>query len=414
MVVSPDQEHEVAAVVKACIDCGLTLIPRGGGTGYTGSAVPLDAHCAVINTEKLESLSAIEHIELPGVDGTVPTVRTGAGLVTRRVSDLAGAHGLAFAVDPTSQDASTIGGNIAMNAGGKKAVLWGTTLDNLASWRMVTPQADWLEVERLDHNLGKIHDQETVRFRISRYEADGRTTQRKSRRSWRCPVPSFRKAGLGKDVTDKFLSGLPGVQKEGCDGLITSARFVLHRMPEHVRTVCLEFFGTDLGRRYRRSSRSSTMPRPFRSADSRTGAPRRTLREGGALRDQGRAARTPEDGADRRPGVRRRTGGGRGGIRIRAPGQCARGRGLHRNQCRCAPALLARPCRTAAISAHTNAFKINEDVVIPLDRLAEYSRGIERINIEQSIANKLEILKDSTAVGRRTPRRTARTKTRAT
>jgi Fe-S oxidoreductase len=48
--------------------------------------------------------------------------------------------------------------------------------------------------------------------------------------------------------------------------------------------------------------------------------------------------------------------------------------------------------RTAAISAHTNAFKINEDVVIPLERLAEYNRGIERINIEQSIKNKLAIM----------------------
>jgi hypothetical protein len=57
------------------------------------------------------------------------------------------------------------------------------------------------------------------------------------------PGKSFRKEGLGKDVTDKFLSGLPGVQKEGCDGLITSARWVVHRMPEHIRTVCLEFFG---------------------------------------------------------------------------------------------------------------------------------------------------------------------------
>ena len=53
----------------------------------------------------------------------------------------------------------------------------------------------------------------------------------------------FRKEGLGKDVTDKFLAGLPGVQKEGCDGLITSARWVLHRMPKHTRTVCMEFFG---------------------------------------------------------------------------------------------------------------------------------------------------------------------------
>ncbi len=53
----------------------------------------------------------------------------------------------------------------------------------------------------------------------------------------------FRKIGLGKDVTDKFLGGLPGVQKEGCDGLITAARWILHRMPKHTRTVCLEFFG---------------------------------------------------------------------------------------------------------------------------------------------------------------------------
>ena len=49
VVISPDTEDEVARVVKACIDCDLTLIPRGGGTGYTGSAVPLDDLCAVIN-----------------------------------------------------------------------------------------------------------------------------------------------------------------------------------------------------------------------------------------------------------------------------------------------------------------------------------------------------------------------------
>ncbi len=52
-----------------------------------------------------------------------------------------------------------------MNAGGKKAVLWGTALDNLVSWRMVTPDATWMEVERLDHNLGKIHDVAMARFK---------------------------------------------------------------------------------------------------------------------------------------------------------------------------------------------------------------------------------------------------------
>ena len=68
-----------------------------------------------------------------------------------------------------------------MNAGGKKAVLWGTTLDNLASWRMVTPDAHWLEVERLDHNLGKIHEQQEVRFRISRLQARRQNAGRPNR-----------------------------------------------------------------------------------------------------------------------------------------------------------------------------------------------------------------------------------------
>ena len=62
-----------------------------------------------------------------------------------------------------------------MNAGGKKAVLWGTALDNLASWRMVTPDGLWMEIERLNHNLGKIHDVASTDFRISRFEADGKT-----------------------------------------------------------------------------------------------------------------------------------------------------------------------------------------------------------------------------------------------
>jgi FAD/FMN-containing dehydrogenase len=71
-----------------------------------------------------------------------------AGVVTNRLANAAERAGYVFAVDPTSAEASCIGGNIAMNAGGKKAVLWGTALDNLASWRMVTPQAEWLEVTR--------------------------------------------------------------------------------------------------------------------------------------------------------------------------------------------------------------------------------------------------------------------------
>lgn len=80
VVLTPDTEQEVAELVKACIELGLTLIPRGGGTGYTGGAIPLDAMSAVINTEKLDFISEVQQRrDLPGLDKTVPVVYTGAG-----------------------------------------------------------------------------------------------------------------------------------------------------------------------------------------------------------------------------------------------------------------------------------------------------------------------------------------------
>ena len=217
LVLCPDTEAEMPGLVQACVELGLTIIPRGGGTGYTGGAIPLVWNSVVINTEKLEVMGSVERVRLPGLDVEVATIHTEAGVVTQRVADAADAAGLVFAVDPTSAEASCIGGNIAMNAGGKKAVLWGTALDNLVSWRMVTPDAQWLEVVRIGHNLGKIHDAEQVVFELRYFQADGVTPIRTE--TLNIEGKRFRKEGLGKDVTDKFLSGLPGVQKEGCDGL---------------------------------------------------------------------------------------------------------------------------------------------------------------------------------------------------
>src|SRR6185437_7356231 len=133
---------------------------------YKGGAIPLTPLAAVINTEKLERLGAIESLALPGLTEPVPTIFSEAGVVTRRVAVAAERDGLVFAVDPTSADASCIGGNIAMNAGGKKAVLWGTAVDNLAWWRMVDCDGNWLEVSRLAHNRGKIHDVADVGFEL--------------------------------------------------------------------------------------------------------------------------------------------------------------------------------------------------------------------------------------------------------
>src|SRR5271167_2609432 len=166
LVLMPDSEAEIPHLVRDCIELGLTVIPRGGGTGYTGGAVPLTPWSAVINTEKLERLGPVEWTRLPGTQVASAVLFTEAGVVTRRVSEAAERHGLMFAVDPTSADACCIGGNIAMNAGGKKAVLWGTAVDNLAWWRMVDPDGNWLEVTRLEHNLGKIHDAAAARFEL--------------------------------------------------------------------------------------------------------------------------------------------------------------------------------------------------------------------------------------------------------
>ena len=399
VVLTPDTEYEMAGLVAGCIELGLTIIPRGGGTGYTGGAIPLTPFAAVINTEKLERLDPVEQRALAGMDHPVATIFSEAGVVTKRVTDLAAQTGLVFAVDPTSWEASCIGGNIAMNAGGKKAVLWGTALDNLAWWRLVDPDGKWLEVERVGHNMGKIHDAATATFVLRWYEptqmqADG-TMRGAAIREKTLVIPGqkFRKEGLGKDVTDKFLSGLPGIQKEGCDGLITSARWVLHRMPSHTRTVCLEFFGQardavpsiveiknyldtkpygailagleHLDERYLKAVGYTTKSK-------RGGLPKMVL-VGDIVGDD-------ENGVAKATSEVIRFANGRSGEGFVAISPEAR------------KTFWLDRARTAAISRHTNAFKINEDVVIPLPRMGEYTEGIERLNIELSTRNKLAMI----------------------
>ena len=392
VVLTPDSEEEMAGLVKGCIDLGLTIIPRGGGTGYTGGAIPLTWKSAVINTEKLEAMTEVEMKVLPGMDREVATVWTEAGVVTQRVADAADRAGFVFAVDPTSAEASCIGGNIAMNAGGKKAVLWGTALDNLASWRMVTPQAEWLEVTRVGHNMGKIHDADVASFDLQYFKADGKTKIRSERLD--IPGPSFRKEGLGKDVTDKFLSGLPGIQKEGTDGLITSARWVVHKMPAHTRTVCLEFFGNAkdavpsiveiIDFMCAEQKRSGVLLAGLEHLDDRylkaVGYTTKSKRGGlPKMALFGDIAGDDADAVARATSEVVRIANSRNGEGFIAISPEARKKfWLDRK-------------KTAAISRHTNAFKINEDVVIPLPRMGEYTDGIERINIELSLRNKLAL-----------------------
>ncbi len=401
-VLTPDTEAELGYLVNACIELGFPIIPRGGGTGYTGSAVPLHANSIVLNTEKLNHVTPVKKQSLVGVDTAVPCIRAEAGAVTVELSKMAAKSGYIFAVDPTSQDASTIGGNIAMNAGGKKAVLWGTTLDNLASWRMLVPstpehhyqeqQLHWLEVERLNHNLGKIHCQAEVSFRLSRYALDGKTALNPPE-ILSMAGASLRKQGLGKDVTDKLLQALPGVQKEGCDGLISSASFIVHQQAKHACTVCLEFFGQvreavpaiveiidhleqqsgvmlagleHLDERYIKAVRYSTK-------SNRSELPKMLL--------------VADISGDNPDSVEQAA------IAVTEYCEKRQGEGFIATSPEARTRFWAERKRTAAIAAHTNAFKVNEDVVIPLPKLADYSDGIEHMNIEQSILNKIDTVK---------------------
>ena len=393
VVLMPDTEAEMAGLVKGCVELGLTIIPRGGGTGYTGGAIPLVWNSAVINTEKLEAMTEVEMLTLPGMDREVATIWTEAGVVTQRVADAAERGGFVFAVDPTSAEASCIGGNVAMNAGGKKAVLWGTALDNLASWRMVTPEAKWLEVTRLNHNMGKIHDVDVASFELRYFDASGKKLERTERLD--IPGRTFRKEGLGKDVTDKFLAGLPGIQKEGCDGLITSARWVVHKMPAHTRTVCLEFFGNA-----KDAVPSIVDIKDFMFAEAKRGGAILAGLEhldDRYLKAVGYATKSKRGGLPKMV-LFGDIAGDDADVVARATSEVVRlangraGEGFVAISPEARKKFWLDRKRTAAISKHTNAFKVNEDVVIPLPRMGEYTEGIERLNIELSLRNKLALV----------------------
>ena len=389
VVINPDHEKEVAPLVRALIELELTIIPRGGGTGYTGGAIPMDAMSAVINTEKLDQYSPVALQQLPGLEGNHPVITCGAGVVTRRIEEAASAAGWVFAVDPTSADACCIGGNIAMNAGGKKAVLWGTTLDNLAWWKMVNPQGQWLKIERVRHNFGKIHDETTAIFDIHTLDNDGISILNTKRLE--VSGQNFRKVGLGKDVTDKFLAGVPGVQKEGTDGIITSAAFVLHRMPKYTRTICMEFFGTVAN-----ATPSIVEVRNYMLNHKTVKLAGLEHLDWRYVRAVGYATKAAGKGRPKMVLLADIVSDDENEV------QAAAAHIVRLANARCGEGFIAVTpearktfwldrSRTAAIARHTNAFKINEDVVIPLEQLGSYSDGIERINIELSIQNKLAL-----------------------
>ena len=95
-------------------------------------------------------------------------------------------------------------------------------IDNIAAYTIAMPGAELLQVRRVNHPLRKILPDDEVVFEV--HDQAGELLRTISLRG-----DEIRKKGLWKDITNKALSGLPGVQKEGTDGIITSAEFVLYK-----------------------------------------------------------------------------------------------------------------------------------------------------------------------------------------
>jgi FAD/FMN-containing dehydrogenase len=112
-VVRPADAEEVARVVAWCYERGVPIVPRGGGSGLAGGAVPLDDASVVLSLERLTAVRSFE----PGLW----RMHVEAGMPTAHVQRLARENGLWFPPDPGAAEQSQIGGNVATNAGGPHA-----------------------------------------------------------------------------------------------------------------------------------------------------------------------------------------------------------------------------------------------------------------------------------------------------
>ncbi|MHB8454182.1 MAG: FAD-binding oxidoreductase [Acidiferrobacterales bacterium] len=128
-VVFATSHSEVLDTVRLCYEHSIPLTARGRGTGTSGGAVPLRAGVVL-------SLERMNHIA--SVDAANRALIAEPGVTNQAVQDAAGAEGFFWPPDPTSAAYCTIGGNIALNAAGPRAVKYGATRENVLGLRAVT------------------------------------------------------------------------------------------------------------------------------------------------------------------------------------------------------------------------------------------------------------------------------------
>jgi glycolate oxidase len=130
LVVVPRTTEEVVAIMRLAAEYEVPVIPRGAGTGISGGAVPVEGGLVL----SLTRMNRILEIDVPNRRAHVQP-----GVVNLDVSKAAEVSGLFFAPDPSSQKASTIGGNVANNAGGPHCLAYGVTANHVLGLELVLP-----------------------------------------------------------------------------------------------------------------------------------------------------------------------------------------------------------------------------------------------------------------------------------
>ena len=129
VVVLPTSTAQVAAVLRACWEMGVKVVPRGAGTGLSGGALPL-ADGVLLGLSRLNRILEIDYENR--------TVTCQPGVTNLGISNAVAARGFYYAPDPSSQIACTIGGNIAENSGGVHCLKYGLTTNNVLGIEFVT------------------------------------------------------------------------------------------------------------------------------------------------------------------------------------------------------------------------------------------------------------------------------------
>lgn len=147
VVIKPSNTEEISTILKLCNQYKIPVTPRGAGTGLSGGALP---HLGGVLLS-IERLNKIIHIDERNLQ-----VITETGVITEVLQDAVKARGLFYPPDPSSRGSCMIGGNIAENSGGPKAVKYGVVKDYVLNLEMVLPTGEitWTGANVLKNSTG--------------------------------------------------------------------------------------------------------------------------------------------------------------------------------------------------------------------------------------------------------------------